>query len=203
MINDRANARQQGASGLDQAQAKLLMHPARFRILQALVGQNLSTRALDERLPDVPLSSLYRHLRVLMEAGFVDIVETRPARGVAEKVYGLALAPRLRPAEADALSASEHLQLFTTFLLTLYRDFARYLARAEREELAFGSEMMGYTEVPLYATPEEMRRVSGALNQALLPLARRGPGGGRQRYRLATVLFPERATGDGEESGES
>ncbi len=190
-------------AALDRARIKLLMHPARFRILQALAGERLTTGALDERLPDVPTSSLYRHLRVLHEAGFIDVVETRPARGVAEKVYALTAAPRLGPAAASAMNAGDHLQLFTTFILSLYRDFAGYLARADRAGLAFGSEMMGYTETPLYASPAEMRGVVSALNQALLPLARRGPGPGRQRYRLATVLFPEQLPDEREGQGDT
>jgi DNA-binding transcriptional ArsR family regulator len=175
---------------MDRESVELIMHPARFRILQALVGEALTTAQLDRHLPEIATSSLYRHLRLLLDAGFLEVAEVRSVSGTPEKVYQLAQSPRLGPAEAADLNADDHLRLFTAFMLSLYRGFAAYLERAGAAGEALATALMGYTEAPLYATEEELLEALTAINRALAPLLEHRPGAGRQAYRLATVLHP-------------
>jgi len=53
----------------------VLLHPIRWRIVQRVLGRELTTTELKRDLPDVPTTSLYRHVAVLIEAG-----STRPRR---------------------------------------------------------------------------------------------------------------------------
>ena len=51
--------------------AALVTHPLRARILTALLGRELTTQQIGALLPDVPLSSIYRHVRLLAEGGII------------------------------------------------------------------------------------------------------------------------------------
>ncbi len=45
-------------------QLELMIHPVRIRVLGALARRPLTTAELDVEIPDVPRSSLYRHVRL-------------------------------------------------------------------------------------------------------------------------------------------
>ena len=49
--------------------ADLLLHPVRWRIVQAFLGdRTLTTAELHAELSDVPMASLYRHVGLLADA---------------------------------------------------------------------------------------------------------------------------------------
>jgi hypothetical protein len=68
----------------------------------------------------------------------------------------------------------------------LLQGFADYLAAGPD----FLSDVMGYNEIAVWATPEEFSRFSQKLNAAIMPLLRQEKADGRQQYKLATILFP-------------
>ena len=47
----------------------LILHPVRLRIIQTLVRRERNTQHIADTLPDVPVSSLYRHIRMLLING--------------------------------------------------------------------------------------------------------------------------------------
>jgi len=63
-----------------------LAHPVRLRVILALDAGPLSPSQLDERL-NVGLSLVAYHVRALRDDGFLELVETRPARGSIESFY--------------------------------------------------------------------------------------------------------------------
>lgn len=177
---------------MEISKADLIIHPIRIRIVQALLFGPQTTQELWEQLPDVPKSSLYRHLRLLLEGELIGIAETRLVQGIQEKVYELVQMPRLSRQEMAAVSAEEHLRYFTTFMAILLQGFADYLAADSN----FESDVVGYSEVTVWATPEEFGKFNQKLNAAIIPLLRQQKGEGRQQYKLATVVHPVRtATG--------
>ena len=49
-----------------------LLHPVRMRVVQALLaGDGLTTHELHERLPDIPIATLYRHVAYLVTHGLL------------------------------------------------------------------------------------------------------------------------------------
>ncbi|MCP4428431.1 MAG: helix-turn-helix domain-containing protein, partial [Chloroflexi bacterium] len=77
--------------------ADLIIHPIRFRILQTLAAETLTTQEIAERLPGTPKSSIYRHLKTLLAGEAITVAETRSVKGIQEKVYRLAQRPYLGP----------------------------------------------------------------------------------------------------------
>ena len=168
----------------------LIMHPVRFRILRTLAAAPLTTQEIDEQLPDVPKSSIYRHLKLLLDGAMIDVAETRLVKGIQEKVYRLLQRPYLSADDMTGLTSDEHLQTFTTYVMTLLQGFADYLDTAgETPDLL--ADQVGYTEVAFWATAAELDGIQTVLNQAVLPLlSNDGHGNGRRRHKVALITHP-------------
>lgn len=189
----------------DLNKADLIIHPVRLRILQTLLGEELTTQQIAQRLPDVPESTLYRHLRLLLDGGLLDVAQARLVHGIQEKVYTLAEVPHLGPDEIGSLPVEEHFRFFTTYVLVLLQEFAGFLSSVADEEglVDLSGEYAGFHDVNFYASPEELQQFQAALQEAILPLLNNQPAADRRRYRLATVAHPvPGTTADGDEQEE-
>jgi DNA-binding transcriptional ArsR family regulator len=169
--------------------AHLLFHPIRMRILLALLQRQLTPLQLAENLTDVPQATLYRQLNKLVEAGVAQVVAERPVRGTVEKVYTVpAEKASLSPEDLAQTSREEHLQFFTTFVITLLSDFSRYLQ--QEKEIDFLQDGVSYTQVPIYLNQEEMIKMSQAFGNTLAPLLANQPAPDRRRYILSSIFMP-------------
>jgi DNA-binding transcriptional ArsR family regulator len=181
---------------LDRSTIDLIFHPVRLRIMSLLTRERLTTQAISAALPDVPTSSIYRHLKLLLESGLIAVAETRPINGIEEKVYTLRVQPRVTdPADMAGLTQDEHLHYFTVFVTELLHGYMAYLDQTPQVDM--GADRVGYTTVQFYATPEEFDAFSLAVNQALLPLLHHGSGAGRELRKLAIITHPERHPPEG------
>lgn len=172
--------------------ADLIIHPIRLRIVRELSFAELTTQELSETLGDVPTSSIYRHLKLLLDGNLVEVTETRLVKGIQEKTYRLVQPAILDSGDVANWTAEDHLRYFTTYALTLIHEFSGYIFTAEDEQggLDFVADRVGYREVYLNATTEELDAAIGAINAALLPLLQNEAGLGRRKYKLATILHP-------------
>lgn len=172
--------------------ADLVMHPLRLRIMQALSQGNLTTQAIAELLPDAAVSSIYRHLKLLLEGGMIEVAQTELVQGIQQKTYRLAQPPYLGPDDVAGMDAETHTHYFATYLMSLLRDFANYLQAAEAEAGALDllADQTGYTEAIVYATPEEMETFRAEFRAALAKLAGNEGGNGRSRRKLALISHP-------------
>lgn len=175
--------------------AELIIHPVRLRIIQALGQERLTTQELAERLPDVPQSSLYRHLRLLRQGEVVDVVEKRLVHGIEEKVYAVIGRAHLSQEDMAQLTVEEHLSYFATYVVSLLQAYASYLeANAdEHGHVDMAADYAGYTEINFYADEQELQQFQQALHAALLPLITNQETEGRRRYRMALIAH---LTGD-------
>ena len=181
---------------MNVSKVELIIHPVRMRILQTLVGETLTTQEIAGQLPDVPKSSIYRHLKLLLQGDMIAVAEARLINGIQEKVYTLAQSPRLGPNEIAELTADDHLRYFSTYVMTLLHGFAAYLSRAEAtDSLNLLADRVGYTEAYFYATDEELLALAAAMNEVITKLMQNHAGNGRRRYKFAVVTHPEAETG--------
>lgn len=173
-----------------QSKLKLVVHPVRLRILQQLTLKELTTKQLCEFMPDVPQSSVYRHLSLLLKGGMITVTDTNPVRGIEEKVYALAQSPRITSDDemGGIISAEEHLRYFTIFATTLIEGFSRYIHAETAPDLR--TDGAGYTETLFYATNEEMTAAIKALNTVLVSLIQQEPGPGRRQRKFSVVTHP-------------
>ncbi len=170
----------------------LILHPVRFRILESLVGESLTTQAIAERLPEVPKSTIYRHVRLLLENDMIAVDETHPVRGAVEKSYRLNQPIRLSAGEMAELTPEEHVHYFRTYVMALVQGFSNFVhSAAEGERVDMVTLRAGYTETPLFATTAELDEAFAALNQALFRLAQNPPGEGRRKHKFVFITHPE------------
>ncbi|MCA9973789.1 MAG: helix-turn-helix domain-containing protein [Anaerolineales bacterium] len=172
--------------------ADLIMHPVRFRLLQTLADAELTTQELAQRLPDVPTSSIYRHLKLLLDGEMIAIADAQLVHGIQEKRYRLAQRPYLHATDVAGMSAADHVRLFTTYVLSLLRDFGAYAHQAEQAhgQVDMVRDHVGYTEALIHATPAELDALVQQLNAAILPLAQNPPGNGRRQHKFAIITHP-------------
>jgi len=169
--------------------AQIIMHPIRMRILLTLSNQSFTSLELSARMQDVPQATLYRHIKTLYEAELLQVIEERQVRNVTEKVYTLALgAASLSPADLRNATPEDHMRYFTVFVSSLLADFSRYV---EKEDLDMVRDGVGYTQVPLNLTDEEIGHLTQQLNDLILPLLGYKLTDGRKRRVLSTIIIPE------------
>lgn len=173
-----------------RAKADTLLHPVRLRIVQAFMLDDAMTVAdLGRVLGDVPQATLYRHLNRLVDAGFVKVVEERPAGGATERVYTVVPeAVTLTAEDAASLGPEEHMRYFTAFCAALMGSFERYLQDGPVDLAADGG---GYRTVSLWLSDEEFRQLLVDMNRPLQKVVHNKPKPGRRRRLFASVVIPE------------
>ena len=167
--------------------AELLLHPVRWRVVQALMGRHLTTADLSEQLPDVATTTLYRHVGLLAKAGVVVVVEEQRVRGTVERTYALADPPGLGEEEVATMDRDQHRQMFLQFTTGLLATFERYLARDEIDPV---QDFVNYNQAALYVSEDELEHLGEAMTALLTPYLEQRPGVEQRRLMLATVLVP-------------
>ena len=167
----------------------LLLHPVRLRIVQALAGRAATPLELKNRLGDVAQASLYRHLAQLHDGGMIEIVSERQVRGSVERTYGLIETATSLDADdvADA-TPEDHLRYFATFLGSVLSDFARYI---QDDSADIGADGVGYRQVSLWLSDNELDELAAALRNVIEPLAANEASPERRQRRLSTILMPD------------
>lgn len=168
---------------------ELLLHPVRLRVVHALSGgRELTTGELSARLSDVPKVSVYRHVALLAEAGFLEVAQERRVRNVVERQYRLRRdRPSIDGAAAAAMSLDDHRRGFASAMAVLIAEFNAYLDRTDANPTA---DSVSYRQGTLWLSPDELTEVLGELVAVLRPRLGNQPSPGRVPYLLSPVLFP-------------
>ena len=177
---------------MDFPKADLIIHPVRLRILQTLAGEPLTTREIAVHLPEVPESSLYRHLKLLLDGELIVVANAQLVNGIQEKWYRLAQPPRLGPDDVSGMTTDDHLRYFTNYILATLRDFVHYLQQAAdaNGHVDMLADRTGYTETYLFASQAELDAFQGKLQEAFLLLAENGPAPGRHKHKFVFITHP-------------
>jgi DNA-binding transcriptional ArsR family regulator len=167
----------------------LLLHPVRLRVVHAFAGgRALTTADLAEHLPDVPKTTLYRQVGILTAAGLLEVIGEQRVHGAVERTYRLDRArTRVSPQEAAAMTLDDHRHGFTAAMGALLADFSAYLDRPDADPIA---DMVGYVQVPLWLSAEEIAAMVEQVRAILVSHMDNTPEPGRRLYLLSPILFP-------------
>lgn len=165
--------------------ADLLHQPVRWRVVQALIGRPLTTTELGELLPDVPTTTLYRHVAVLVKADVLRVTDERRVRGATERTYELNTAAA--DGDNQTLDRDRLRTMFTVYLAGLAGDFDRYL---ERDDVDPHRDGVGFRQAALWLSDDELAEVQKRSLEAVEPYLENGPAPDRVRRILSTVLMP-------------
>lgn len=171
------------------ATSSALLHPVRLRIVQTLLGEEeLTTHQLHERLADIPIATLYRHVGHLVTHELIEVADEQQVRGASERTY------RLSPSfanpsaeELNSLSNEELLTAFTVFTSGLIRDFSDYLHAGDP---GLRADQVSFAQASFWASDEEVDEFGRTLMTALEGVLTNEPSAGRRRRTLSTVLMP-------------
>lgn len=167
----------------------LLLHPVRLRIVHAMTGGRiLTTSDLCARLPDVPKTTVYRHVSLLAEAGVLEVEGEQRVHGAVERRYQLCPARvRIRPDMAASMSLEDHRRAFAAAMAALLADFNAYLDREQADPTA---DSVGYTQIPLWLSQGELAELIGQVREAILAKVDNQPAPDRTLHLLSPILFP-------------
>jgi DNA-binding transcriptional ArsR family regulator len=169
--------------------ADLLLHPVRLRVVHALSGgRELTTGELCARMPEVSKVTVYRHVALLAEAGFLEVAEEHRVRGAVERRYRLHQnRPSIDGDAAAAMSLDDHRRGFATAVVVLIAEFNAYLDRDGANPTA---DSVSYRQGTLWLSPDELTGLIGKLVADLQPCLSNQPIPGRAPYLLSPILFP-------------
>jgi DNA-binding transcriptional ArsR family regulator len=173
-----------------ETKADIMLHPVRMRIIQGLIdGKRLTVQQMMEYLKEIPQASLYRHLKKLVEADLVVVVEENQIRGTIEKVYSLPeQQANLINKDLVELSRGEHMDLFMKFITNVLADYDRYL---NREQIDLMNDGVGYRQARFYARDEEFMEFAKKVAEATEKLMNNEPTPDRKNRIFTTIVMPE------------
>lgn len=100
----------------------ILLNPIRMRIIQHMADKKGRTvGSLSELMSDIPRTTLYRHINMLFEHGYLLISKETRIRGAYEREYMLNLEALQETAEEESIEKNVKF-----FLMKLLSDFDRY-----------------------------------------------------------------------------
>lgn len=161
--------------------AKLILNPARLRILQYLkLRGRARTSDLVDHLSDVPRATVYHHVKLLEENGLIQVVQENRVRGTVEKVYAM------REGGLPAAGGAEAVALSTAFHMGLMQEINDYFSREEGDGRG---DRVFFTSTLLRISDQEYEALLRDLVALLKPYAERAPGEGRLR-KLSVISTP-------------
>jgi DNA-binding transcriptional ArsR family regulator len=167
----------------------ILLHPVRLRIVLASAGGEVTTADIGRRLPDVPQATLYRNIATLADAGILDVVSERQARGATERTYRVnATQVSVDAAEASEMSPEEHLEAFVTFAGVLIETYGRYLKTTSSDP---ATDRVSFRQARLWLTDGELDELVTGVTSVLARYLDFTETPKRTPRLLSTILMPE------------
>jgi DNA-binding transcriptional ArsR family regulator len=163
------------------------LHPVRSRILSAIAGADLSPLEIVEALGDVPTGSIYRHLKILEDAGVLEVVGTHGAPGSVHRIYGLPRKQTLLSEEERASIDPETFSALISMLTTMVKARAEWAAPTIKKELATGHvSAMAKT---VFLTDAEVSAIREIVTRAYHSEERESDPDCKRRF-MSYFLFP-------------
>jgi DNA-binding transcriptional ArsR family regulator len=179
---------------MSTAKTDLLFHPIRARIIVEISGGRQSAKELAETMPNVPKTTLYRHIRALADGGILEVVEEIPIRGTVERVYALNMAAvDPDPAELDQMTREDYEQAFTLYVAGILGDFTRYLDSKGMEKIDVVADGLKFGKAQLHLTELEYEALLAKVYGALEDVLGNEPSSDRKQRIVSVTFMP---TGD-------
>lgn len=154
--------------GLERDYVRALGHPLRLRLLETILEDGEQSPVGLARRLDQPLSTVSRHIRMLRDMGFVELVRTEPRRGSVERFYKAASLAFISDADWERMPVMLRRGLVRQTFRKLFRDAADAGAaggfddaNAHLDLVSFDLDVEGRDEVSavLHDTLDRLREV--------------------------------------------
>ncbi len=177
---------------MPSTKADLLLHPLRLRIVTAVGSGRATAKSLGEALPEVPQTSLYRHLSALVGGGILRVVEQTPVRGTVERTYALAGLPSLKAKDLRGMTKRDYEQAFAAYLAALMAAAQRDLqGKGDGETLDPLADGVELSLAELLLSDEEYQEMNRRILKLLVYAGRNRPAPGRRRRTFSYLFIPQ------------
>ena len=162
--------------------ADVCFNPVRQRILQVILNsKEATTSQILEILSDVPRASLYRHIKILLDAGIIEVVKETPRRGSIEKSYSIAAPTRAGESNEDTNRTIQ------TALFSLANDFSVYLSDEGNDPQ---KDMLTVGSATLMLSDREYLDFLSAYSQLIQKHLTNEPSEGRKARKITFISSP-------------
>lgn len=172
--------------------ADIIMNPVRQRIVQYFILHPKATVSeIAAELSDVSRASLYRHIKILFEAGCLEVLEEKPVRGTVERTYGLVSQPM-----GNDVSKQDVSMLIQNSLFAIMASFAQYFQNSSTEDAQ--KDMISVSSCTLLLSDKEFTDMLGKIGQVYNEYLNNKPTAERKERCLTFISAPPQKDGKGE-----
>lgn len=168
---------------MDKKITNIIMNPARQRIIQfLLINQKGTVSEIAAELSDIPRVSIYRHIKVLLEASLIEVVEEKAIRGTIEKTYSLIASPFGDMPTNDDISL-----LIQNTLLSIAGNFSQYFKNTNADPQ---KDMLSVSSSTLMLSDEEFAQFFKEIGEIYNKVINNKPDGKRKPRAITIISAP-------------
>lgn len=171
---------------MDDKLLQYFVDPIKGKImLEVSSAGTASVKYLCERCPDVPRSTMYRHLSKLEKEGLLEVVSTRRVRGTVEKTYRFV--GITSDYQNDELSREMVMRLFAQYCMKFFEEFENNLPEKVSKS---NPTVMAFTAAPVFATDDEMMRFTESVGRMISALSENKATEDRNAHTVGFMITP-------------
>lgn len=145
--------------------SEILMHPIRMRIAMTIMGkakEGMTTFEMLEHLKDVSQATLYRHIQIMKEAGFLRITKEVKVRGSKEKYYTINEDEfKIDADEWNNTAIDKKIDFVSYYQLFLMNKYEKYLVEST------GDDKSTFSMANLNLSEEKFNDFLGEINELM------------------------------------
>ncbi|MDU9053094.1 MAG: helix-turn-helix domain-containing protein, partial [Clostridioides difficile] len=146
--------------------AKLILNPARLRILQYIrLHGSVRTSDIVKYLNDIPRATVYHHVKILEENNMIEVIKENRVRGTIEKVYAL-------KEYTTSMEGETFVALSTAFYVGLMQEMNEYFSRKEQDHK---KDNVFFSSALLYMSDNEYENLLKSIADLLKPYIEQKP----------------------------
>lgn len=162
--------------------AKVIMHPIRQRIIQYLsINERANTKSIGEELSDIPTPTLYRHIKALLDAEVICVVEEDRVRGAVQKTYAI---------NSEMMNNTDNSRTNALIQNILYSLGASFQAYFAKESADMAKDLLNFTTSTLLLSDEECVEFFQQINGVVTKYVANQPNEERKVRRITLISSP-------------
>ncbi len=159
-----------------------MLNPVRLRIIQALAtSETLTATELCEKISDVPRTTIYRHISILLDNNILTVVSEKKIRGSLERTLALNIGEITKH---NAIENADRNAL--TFLMNRYARFQNYFSGENPDP---GRDKIFLNNTVMMMDDNEFDRFLLELRELLIKYSF-GTGDGRRARDISIISSP-------------
>lgn len=166
----------------------LIMNPTRMRIIQfMMLHQHGTATEIGSDLSDVSQASIYRNIKILLDAGVLEVISETPVRGTVEKTYAMNME------FGKDVGQQEGEQLIKQALLSILASFDHYFE--ENPVVDPVKAVICLSSATLLINEEEFMDIAMGYQKLIEPYLNNKPGNGRKERMMTIISSPTITSG--------